>query len=83
MSGLYAVSWGPQFFETHVDDGTPISLIEAITESRGVGAARLWRINPDGSVTPLLRNIGSADGLREAIRRLRAHRPSPIRRKLP
>ena len=59
VSGRYCFSWGNQFYEQW-KDGRPVTLGECLAACYGVGAARIWRINVDETLTLIVDNAGSA-----------------------
>jgi hypothetical protein len=62
MSGRYCFSWGNQFYERW-KDGRPVTLGECLAACYGVGAARIWRINVDETLTLIVDHAGSATAI--------------------
>jgi hypothetical protein len=62
---VYAFAYGPYgpTFDAH-PDGRPIGLVDALAACYGVAAATVYRITPDGSLTPIIRDAGSAYAVR-------------------
>ena len=58
VSGRYCFSFGNQFYE-HWRDGRPVSLGDCLRACYGVGAARIWRINADETLTLVVERAGS------------------------
>ncbi len=58
VSGRYCFSWGNQFYESW-KNGRPVTLGECLTACYGVGAARIWRINGDGTLALVVERAGS------------------------
>lgn len=56
---MYAFSYGPEVYDAH-RDGSPISLVAAVHATYGVGAARIYRIQADGTLLTIVRDAGSA-----------------------
>ncbi len=80
VSGRYCFSWGTQFYERW-RDGRPVTLGECLDACYGVGAARIWRINADETISLVVEQAGSATELVYAPtgRRLRRRPYRPAR----
>jgi hypothetical protein len=59
VSGRYCFSWGNQFYERW-NDGRPVTLADCLAACYGVGAARIWRINADETISLVVERAGSA-----------------------
>jgi hypothetical protein len=58
VSGRYCFSWGNQFYERW-RDGRPVTLGECLDACYGVGAAQIWRINADETISLVVEQAGS------------------------
>jgi hypothetical protein len=76
VSGRYCFSFGNQFYE-HWRDGQAVNLADCLDACYGVGAARIWRINTDETLTLVVADAGNATAIVHAPtgRRIRRRRP--------
>ena len=76
VSGRYCFSWGNQFYERW-RDGRPVTLGDCVEACYGVGAARIWRINGDETLSLVVEDAGNATMIVHAPsgRRIRRRRP--------
>ena len=59
---MYTFSLGSQHYERW-RDGRPFTLMEAMREVFGVGAATVYRVNPDATLTVVVCNAGSSTAI--------------------